>query len=112
MVTRTPTGDIPFPCSRKRKPIQWLPSFKELGVNVEFYDWYAVFAPAATPPAVLQVLQRALRRATQDPEFVAALGQGNEHGDYLDGDALKTWYARETKWRVDAVRAIGKIDTK
>jgi tripartite-type tricarboxylate transporter receptor subunit TctC len=89
-----------------------VPTFKELGIDAQFYDWYAVFAPAQTPRAVLEVLRRALRQATQAPEFRAAMDKDNEDADYLDGDALKAWYAREQKWRIDAVRAIGKIETK
>jgi tripartite-type tricarboxylate transporter receptor subunit TctC len=81
-------------------------------VDVQFYDWYAVFAPSRTPPAVLEVLQRALRQAAHAPDFVAALDKGSEHVDYLDGEPLKAWYAHEQKWRIEAVRAIGKIQTK
>jgi tripartite-type tricarboxylate transporter receptor subunit TctC len=89
-----------------------LPSLKELGIDVEFYDWFAVFAPAKTPPAALAVLQRALRESAHSSEFVAEMARLNQRIEYLDGDALQAWYAHERQWRVDAVRAIGKIDTK
>ncbi|TMH11735.1 MAG: tripartite tricarboxylate transporter substrate binding protein [Betaproteobacteria bacterium] len=87
-----------------------LPSFKELGIDVEFYDWFAVFAPAKTPAAVIKVLQDSLRQAAHDAEFVAEMQRVNQSIEYRDGDEFQAWYQREKKWRVDAVRAIGKID--
>ena len=36
----------------------------------------------------------------------------NQNIDYRDGDDLQAWYEKEAKWRVEAVRAIGRIDTK
>jgi tripartite-type tricarboxylate transporter receptor subunit TctC len=89
-----------------------LPSLKELGIDVTFYDWFAAFAPAKTPPAVLATLQEALHRAAQDTEFVAEMARVNQRIAYLDGEKLQAWYAHEKKWRIEAVRAIGKIDTK
>jgi len=89
-----------------------LPSLKELGIDVSFYDWFAVFAPARTPPEVLATLQEALRRAAHDAQFVAEMNKVNQRIEYLDGEQLQSWYAHEKQWRVDAVRAIGKIDTK
>jgi tripartite-type tricarboxylate transporter receptor subunit TctC len=89
-----------------------VPSFKEIGVDVQFYDWFAVFAPAKTPPLVFQVLREALRAATRDAQFQRAMARLNQTIDYRDDADFQAWYENEAKWRIEAVRAIGKIDTK
>ena len=54
-----------------------LPTLKELGVNVSVDQWYAIFAPAGTPPEVVQVLNKALNTSLDDPEVVEKFsGQG------------------------------------
>jgi tripartite-type tricarboxylate transporter receptor subunit TctC len=87
-----------------------VPSFKELGIDVQFYDWYAMFAPAKTPEAVLRVLREALRQVVQDSEFKTDMARGNQPIDYRDGDEFQAWYQHEKIWRIDMVRSIGKID--
>jgi tripartite-type tricarboxylate transporter receptor subunit TctC len=89
-----------------------VPSFKEMGIDLQFSDWFAVFAPAKTPPPVLKTLREALRAAAGDTHFRDAMARMNQAIDYRDDDDFQAWYAHEAKWRVDAVRAIGKIDTK
>jgi tripartite-type tricarboxylate transporter receptor subunit TctC len=89
-----------------------VPSFKELGVDVQFYDWFAVFVPAKTPAPALKALREALREATSDPQFRDAMGRLNQSIDYRDDDDFQAWYQNEAKWRTEAVRAIGRIDTK
>jgi tripartite-type tricarboxylate transporter receptor subunit TctC len=89
-----------------------VPSFKEVGIDVHFDDWFAVFAPAKTPPPVLNALREALRAAARDPQFHDAMARLNQSVDYRDDDDFQAWYAHEAKWRIDAVRAIGRIDTK
>jgi tripartite-type tricarboxylate transporter receptor subunit TctC len=54
------------------------PSLAEAGVKgAEIYEWNAVFAPAATPPAIVSRLASAFQRALDAPEVrqrVAQLG--------------------------------------
>lgn len=54
----------------KRDPqLPEVPTMKEAGVEgVEVAVWYGVFAPAATPKEIIQVLANAVIRATRDPE--------------------------------------------
>ncbi|MFC4202713.1 Bug family tripartite tricarboxylate transporter substrate binding protein [Candidimonas humi] len=53
----------------KRSPLfSSLPTLKELGVDVSVDEWYALFAPARTPPAVVARLNKALSDALHDPE--------------------------------------------
>ena len=86
-----------------------LPSFKELGLDIEFNSWAALFVPAGTPAPVLQRLRDALRRAAQDPEFARAMRAGNQTVDYRDGSAFQSWFDDERRELAATVRSIGKV---
>ncbi|MBX3621703.1 MAG: tripartite tricarboxylate transporter substrate binding protein [Rhizobacter sp.] len=46
-----------------------VPTFKEAGMpGVDFSAWFAVFAPAGTPPAILDMLSRQIVAAVQSPD--------------------------------------------
>jgi tripartite-type tricarboxylate transporter receptor subunit TctC len=96
-------GDQPIP------ELPDVPSFRQIGVNVEFNSWSAVFVPVKTPPAVVQVLRNALRQATQDPQFEAAMRAAGQRIDYRDGTAFNEWFRHERKELDDTLRAIGKV---
>jgi tripartite-type tricarboxylate transporter receptor subunit TctC len=52
-----------------------VPTFAEAGMpRVDFSSWLAFFVPAATPPAVVQSLHRAIVASTRDPEVAGKLG--------------------------------------
>lgn len=57
-----------------------LPTIAEAGVpGFEYTIWYALFAPAATPPEIVERISRDLQRALADPEVARQLAeQGNE----------------------------------
>jgi tripartite-type tricarboxylate transporter receptor subunit TctC len=44
-----------------------VPTFRELGFDLEATPWYAMFAPAGVPPAVLQRIERAALDAVGNP---------------------------------------------
>lgn len=51
-----------------------VPTLQEAGVSgVEMTQWYALFAPAKTPPAVVRQLNTALNGVLKDPEIVARM---------------------------------------
>jgi tripartite-type tricarboxylate transporter receptor subunit TctC len=44
-----------------------VPTFRELGYDLVAQPWYAMFAPAGTPPAAIERLSKAAIAAVQDP---------------------------------------------
>lgn len=65
-----------------------LPTLSEAGVaGVELTQWYALFAPAQTPLAVVTQLNHALNTVLQDPEIIARIG--------ADGAQVQTSTPRE-----------------
>lgn len=58
----------------KRSPlVPEVPTFKELGYNIEGTAWYAVFAPAKTPDDVINKYSKIISDAVQRPEMKARL---------------------------------------
>ena len=45
-----------------------VPTFKELGYNIEGGGWYAAYAPAGTPPATIDRLSKAIVAALHEPD--------------------------------------------
>ena len=51
-----------------------VPTFREMGIpGMEFTNWFGVFAPAGTPPAVVARLNRELDAIVRSPEMVRTL---------------------------------------
>lgn len=63
---------------RRMPSLSDVPTLKEAGVQgVEVSQWYAVFAPAKTPAAVVAQLNKALNQVLSEPETIKRL---EEHG--------------------------------
>lgn len=90
-----------------------LPTFKELGYkDVEFYIWSGVFAPAATPAAVLARLREAVRAAVADPLFKGAMDKVGTPISYLDAPEFRQFLATDAARLKTAVEKIGKVEDK
>jgi tripartite-type tricarboxylate transporter receptor subunit TctC len=66
---------------QKRTPaLPNLPTMDEAGIKgFDYSPWYGFFAPAGTPPDVVQKLHTAINKVLTDPEIVSKLGlQGLE----------------------------------
>jgi tripartite-type tricarboxylate transporter receptor subunit TctC len=54
----------------KRSPnFPEVPTFKELGYDLSAIAWYGLFAPAGTPPAVIERLAKAAMDTVSDPQL-------------------------------------------
>jgi tripartite-type tricarboxylate transporter receptor subunit TctC len=76
-----------------------VPTMAEAGVPLEAAYWVGMVAPAATPPAVIAKLEKALSAAVAAPEVQKRLTEmgvvvtplaAKEFGDYIRAD-LKSW---------------------
>jgi tripartite-type tricarboxylate transporter receptor subunit TctC len=89
-----------------------LPTFKELGYDIEFYIWAGVFAPAGTPAPVLKVLRDAVRQAVEDPDFKGAMAKIETPVAYLDAPQFQTFWDKDAKMLADAIKRVGRIEEK
>ena len=89
-----------------------VPTFKELGYDIEYYIWTGLFAPKAVPANVIQVLRDATRRAMQDDEFKAAMEKAKTPIAYQDSDEFKAFWDADAKRIAAVIQFIGKTEAK
>jgi tripartite-type tricarboxylate transporter receptor subunit TctC len=96
--------------TERLKLLPELPTFKELGYDVEFYIWSGVFAPAATPAPVISRLRDAVRAAATSSEFKSAMEKVSTPVNYLDAPEFAQYWERDAKRLAVAVEKIGRVE--
>ena len=89
-----------------------VPTFKELGYDLEYYLWTGLFAPRGTPPAVVKLLREATRQAVQDPEFRSAMEKAQTPIAYQDADEFRAWWDADAVRLAAVIRKIGRVESK
>ncbi len=91
--------------SRKVKELPNVPVLQELGYKQELYSpWFAMYAPAGTPPEVISVLVPAIRKAMESPEVVTRINRiGGTLIEYKSPAELKKMEIEE----IEAISALG-----
>lgn len=89
-----------------------VPTFRELGLDAEFYIWSGLFAPAATPAPVIARLRDAVRQGVQDPAFRTAMEKLATPVAYLDAPEFRTFWQRDAARLKIALEKIGKVAEK
>jgi tripartite-type tricarboxylate transporter receptor subunit TctC len=98
--------------SASRHPHFDAPTLKELGYDVEYYLWIGLFAPKATPAPVMKALREAVRQAVEDPAFKSALEKIQSPLAYQDADEFRAWWDADAVRLAEAVKRIGRVETK
>ena len=86
-----------------------MPTINETGlVRFEGESWFALFAPVATPAAVVATLRSALAEILQDPEFAARVDRDGgrvlalppaQHRKFLQ-DEIERWSGLVAQYNV------------
>jgi tripartite-type tricarboxylate transporter receptor subunit TctC len=63
-----------------------VPTFRELGHDVVAESAYGIAAPRGTPPAIVNILHDAFKRAVHDPQHLAVLARFDMPVRYLDSE--------------------------
>ena len=87
-----------------------MPTLKELGHDVEYYQWFGLFGQAKLPANVVSVLRDAMRKAVADPEFLAARAKAGAGVSYQDQEEFTAWWIKDSEMLEAAVRAVGKVE--
>ena len=87
-----------------------VPTFKELGHDIEYYIWAGVFAPKATPEVVIKTLREATKKAVEDADFKTSMARVNSPINYLDAPEFAKYWAADAKRLAEVVKAIGKVE--
>lgn len=89
-----------------------VPTFKELGYDIEFYIWSGLFAPKATPPAVMTKLREGVAQVVKDPEFIATMGKLGTPISYLDAPEFQKYWDKDAAMLAAAIKRVGKVEEK
>jgi tripartite-type tricarboxylate transporter receptor subunit TctC len=89
-----------------------VPTFKELGYNIEYLIWAGMFAPKGTPEPVMKVLRDATAKAVQDPEFKGMMAKVHSPIQYLDAPEFEKFWMADAKRLAEVVKVVGKIEAK
>jgi tripartite-type tricarboxylate transporter receptor subunit TctC len=87
-----------------------VPTLRELGYDVEYYQWIGLFAPRDTPEGPMKVLREAVKKAVQDPEFKASMDKVRVPIAYKDADEFKKWWDADSAKLADVIKKIGKVE--
>jgi tripartite-type tricarboxylate transporter receptor subunit TctC len=83
-----------------------VPTTAEAGLaGFELEAWVALFAPAGTPPAVVQQLSAKVKDALATPEARAAADKAGIEIRYLDPAGLQALVDKETRYWSDVIKA-------
>ncbi len=87
-----------------------VPSFKELGVRIQYSQWAGMFVPADTPASVVDSLRQAAKFAAQDARAVGALTAAGTSFMYQDAPEFERFVQADAKEMSALVTRIGKVD--
>ena len=82
----------------KRHP-SWndVPTFKELGYDIEAYLWVGLFTTAGVPEPTQKAMREMLRRAINDPLYQQAMQKANVDIDYRDTPEFVKFFREDHK---------------
>jgi tripartite-type tricarboxylate transporter receptor subunit TctC len=89
-----------------------VPTFKELGYDIEYLIWAGLFAPKATPEPVLKTLRDTARKAVEDGEFRGMMAKVNSPVHYLDAPDFQKFWMADAKRLAQVVKVVGKVEEK
>jgi tripartite-type tricarboxylate transporter receptor subunit TctC len=72
-----------------------VPTFVELGYDVDLRAWRGIFAPKGTPPEIVQYLHDSCKKLIESKEYKALADKLKENVIYRDGKALKVIWDKE-----------------
>jgi tripartite-type tricarboxylate transporter receptor subunit TctC len=87
-----------------------VPSFKELGVAINYSQWSGLSVPAGTPSAVVNKLREAARLAAQDPKTIQILTGAGTSFQFQDMTEFEKFVQGDAKAMLMVLKNIGKVN--
>ncbi len=88
---------LAFMTDRRFSSFPEVPTLKEVGVDWTFASFLMAAAPKFTLPSVVDVLDKAVAKAVQDPEFVRFMNNANLVINHLDRKASLAFLQERTR---------------
>ncbi len=92
----------------RSKSLPDVPTFKELGFDVEYYLWVGIFAPKGTPGETVTTLRAVIDKAAHSSEYTTALANAEQELAYLDGPDFQKFWDIDGQRTDEAVISIGR----
>jgi tripartite-type tricarboxylate transporter receptor subunit TctC len=87
-----------------------VPTFHELGTNVDYAQWSGLFVPAATPEPIVKRLRDAARAAANDERVKQVMTTAGSPIQYLDTPEFLRYVDADAGKMADVVKRIGKVE--
>jgi tripartite-type tricarboxylate transporter receptor subunit TctC len=87
-----------------------VPSFHELGTNVDYAQWSGLFVPAGAPEPVVNRLGDAARAAANDERVKQVMLTAGSPIQYLDTPEFQRYVDADATKMADVVKRIGKVE--
>ena len=87
-----------------------VPTFHELGTNVDYAQWSGLFVPAATPEPIVKRLRDAARAAANDERVKQVMTTAGSPIQYLDTPEFQRYVDADAGKMADVVKRIGKVE--
>lgn len=81
--------------TRRLRDLPNVPTVKEDGYDVVFTQWRAVLAPKGTPPPILDKLEGAFRKISEDKSFQALITQLGDEVEFQGGKEFEATWRQE-----------------
>jgi tripartite-type tricarboxylate transporter receptor subunit TctC len=89
-----------------------VPTFKELGYDIEYLIWAGIFVPKATPEPVVKTLRETARKAVDDAEFKGMMAKVSSPIQYLDAPDFEKFWMADAKRLAEVVKVVGKVEER
>src|SRR5450432_284504 len=87
-----------------------VPTFHELGTNVDYAQWSGLFVPSGTPEPVVKRLRDAARAAANDERVKQVMVTAGSPIQYLDMPEFQRYVDADANKMADVVKRIGKVE--
>jgi len=87
-----------------------VPSFKEMGVGIQFAQWAGLFVPSGTSNAITNKLREATKVASTDDKVRSVINAAGSPIQYLDAPEFQSYLDADAKQMQEAVKKIGKVE--
>ncbi len=98
--------------AKRHEAYPQIPTFKELGYDIEYYIWAGMFAPKGTPEPVMKVLREAVRKTVEDADFKKTMANVNSLIQYMDAPEFAKYFEADGKRLAALVKIVGKVEEK
>ncbi|HKS87571.1 MAG TPA: tripartite tricarboxylate transporter substrate binding protein [Pseudolabrys sp.] len=95
--------------AKRVKVLADVPTFNELGYDLEYYFWVGMFAPKGTPAPIINTLRDGFNKAAHSKQFLDTLENLGQELAYMDQPEFAKFWNADAKRQVDAINAIGRV---